>query len=70
MGRILVTVGRDERNLKRNGTMFVHTQIVPAEAGTQFLRQSLGPRFRGGERSFRQWLNLNKRHIRQKTLFS
>jgi hypothetical protein len=70
MRRILVTVGRDERNLKRNGTMLVHTPFVPAEAETQFLQQSLGPRFRGGERSFRQWLNLNKRHIRQKTLFS
>jgi hypothetical protein len=28
-----------------------YAPFVPAEAGTQFLRQSLGPRFRGDERT-------------------
>jgi hypothetical protein len=33
--------------------MLTRTPFVPADTGTQFLQQSLGPRIRGGERNFR-----------------
>ena len=33
--------------------------FVPAEAGTQFLQQSLGPRVRGGERCLDCGFNIN-----------
>jgi len=37
--------------------------FVPAEAGTQFLQQSLGPRFRGDERSLMSRYNFNRPQI-------
>jgi hypothetical protein len=40
------------RRLERDCFAWSHPPFVPADAGTQFLRQSLGPRIRGDERSF------------------
>jgi hypothetical protein len=37
-----------------------HHPFVPADAGTQFLRQSLGPRVRGDERSLMSRFNLDR----------
>jgi hypothetical protein len=36
------------------------TPFVPADAGTQFLLQSLGPRIRGDERSLMSRFNINR----------